>query len=132
MVAALLVVGVAMWLINNVSSVGWILIGVAVVGLAVFAIRGSALRHQQRRETLIARFGPDIAERILAGQYWQGATSEMLTESLGAPLDVKERVLKTKTKHTYCYQQTAKNRFALKVHLEDDQVVGWDDETSKS
>jgi hypothetical protein len=56
----------------------------------------------------------------------------MPVASLGQPLDVKERVLKSKTKHTYCYQQTAKNRFALKIHLEDGIVVGWDDETRSS
>lgn len=80
-----------------------------------------------RREALSSRFGPEAAEAILAQRLWQGATAEMVVESLGQPLDIKERVLKSKTKHTYCYRQTAKNRYALKVHLENGLVVGWDE-----
>ena len=101
----------------------------AIVYANVRAQKAARAAAEARRLNLIARFGAEAAALILAGRYWQGATSEMLIESLGRPADVKERVLKTKTKHTYCYQLVAKNRFALKVHLENGVVVGWDDET---
>lgn len=79
-----------------------------------------------RREALVARFGPEIADAIIAKKYWQGATFEMMQEAHGAPAEVRQKVMKTKTRETHCYNQTAKNRFAFKLHYEDGVVVGWD------
>lgn len=95
------------------------------VVVAILVVR--YLLRRARHSALAGRFGPVIADRILANEYWQGATWEMLIESIGKPADIRESVLKTKTKHTYCYQPIAKNRYALRVHLEDGVVVGWDD-----
>jgi hypothetical protein len=89
--------------------------------------RKAATALEARKVDLRTRFGDEIAEAILQGRYWQGATSEMICESLGAPADVRERVMKTKTKTTYCYQPLAKRRYALKIHFENGIVVGWDD-----
>jgi hypothetical protein len=80
-----------------------------------------------RRENLVARFGEDIATRIELQRLWQGATEEMVTEAFGPPEDVKERVLKTKTKTIYCYERTVRGGFALKITVEKGVVVGWDD-----
>ncbi|MFZ3322923.1 MAG: hypothetical protein WA190_11170 [Usitatibacter sp.] len=85
-----------------------------------------ALR-QQRWNRLCATYGADIAQRIWAGALWVGATAPMLIEMLGQPLDVDERVLKTKTKHTFKYSRTGQNRFAFRIFLEDGAVVGWED-----
>lgn len=37
-----------------------------------------------------------------------------------------QKVLKTKTKEVWKYKPTGKNRYALKITLEDDEVIGWD------
>lgn len=90
----------------------------------------AAAEEEQRRQryaSLEHRFGIDIAQAIWKHQYWQGATSDMIVESLGAPAEIKERVYKTKTKMTYCYHRTGVNRYALKIHIENDAVVGWDE-----
>jgi hypothetical protein len=79
-----------------------------------------------RRDALVARFGAQIADAIIAKKYWQGATFEMMREAHGEPAEVRQKVLKAKTRETHCYQQKAKNRFALKLHYEDGVVVGWD------
>lgn len=79
-----------------------------------------------RRRRLVERFGEAAAKAILEHRFWQGATRDMMIESLGSPVDVKESVYKTKVKHTYCYQPVAKNRYALRLYLEDGVVVGWD------
>ena len=50
----------------------------------------------------------------------------MVVEALGPPVDVSERVLKTKTTRVYKYQPLARGRFGLKVTIENDVVVGWD------
>jgi hypothetical protein len=89
--------------------------------------RKTALALETRRTTLQARFGAEVAVAILEGRYWQGATSEMICEALGAPVEVRERVLKAKTKTTYCYRPIAKRKYGLKIYFENGVVVGWDE-----
>ena len=58
---------------------------------------------------------------------WVGATTDMVIAMLGHPDDTDERVLKTKTKTTLKYASTGANRYALRVFVEEDVVVGWED-----
>jgi hypothetical protein len=99
---------------------------ILILGTVGWLVYAGWRKNKRRRESLTARFGAKIAALIMNRQVWQGATYEMLLESRGAPADVKEHVLKTKTKHTFCYDRVAKNRFKLRVHLEGGIVVGWD------
>lgn len=81
---------------------------------------------KKRREYLINRFGDEeIADRIMNRDVWQGATDEMLQESLGKPVAIDEEVLKTKIKHTWKYNPTGKNQYAIRINLENNVVVGW-------
>ncbi|MDC3979800.1 hypothetical protein [Polyangium jinanense] len=79
-----------------------------------------------RLEDLISRFGERDATRIIDGTIWQGATREMVIEALGEPLDIDERVTAKQTRHIFKYHQLGKNRYGLRVTLEDDLVVGWE------
>lgn len=102
-----------------------ILLGAAVVAVAIAAF--CLFGYRQRRKHLTERYGdPVIVERMMNGVIWQGETREQLRESLGEPADLDETVLKTKTKELWKYQPTGKNRFGLKVSLEDGVVVGWE------
>lgn len=68
----------------------------------------------------------EIVRRIMSHEFWQGQTTDQLLDSLGRPIEVDEKVFKTKTKHVWKYQQTGKKRFALRITLENGEVVGWD------
>lgn len=83
--------------------------------------------RQVRWEALLAKYGDADAQRIWAGRPWIGCTYGMLVDMLGPPVDLDEKVLKTKTKHTYKYRQLGVNRFGLRVYLDDGVVTGWDD-----
>jgi len=58
--------------------------------------------------------------------FWQGQTPEQLVDSIGHPVDVDKKVLKTKSKEVWKYNQTGKGRFSLRITIENDLVVGWD------
>jgi hypothetical protein len=58
--------------------------------------------------------------------FWQGQTQEQLLDSLGRPADTDTKVLKTKTKEIWKYNRVGKNRFGLRVTVENGVVVGWD------
>lgn len=59
--------------------------------------------------------------------YWQGQSAEQLKDSLGAPVDVDEKVFKSKTKQIWKYHQTGMNRFGLRITVENEFVVRWDE-----
>lgn len=96
------------------------------VALVVAGALVSAASRKARLAELTARFGAEAAHAIIAGQYWQGATREMMYEVFGRPVEVKQSVMKTKTRETHCYRPTGKNRYALRLHYENGVLVGWD------
>ena len=68
----------------------------------------------------------ELIERLMEEKFWVGQTKEQLINSLGESLDVNQKVLKTKVKEVWKYEQTGKNRYGLKITLDDGVVVGWD------
>lgn len=97
-----------------------------LIALAAFALF-KLLHYLRRRKYLIEKYGRDVGLRILRRGVWQGMTSEQLNDSWGRPVDVDHTVYKTKTKETWKYNQTGKNRFKDRIYLEDGIVVGWKD-----
>jgi hypothetical protein len=80
-----------------------------------------------RRQNLLSRFDdPAMVDTILEGRIAQGMTAEMVVAVWGEPEDLDETVMKTKRKTEMKYNQTGKNRFGTRVHLEDGIVVGWE------
>jgi len=67
-----------------------------------------------------------IVQNIYVGYFWQGQTAEQLKDSLGPPAAVDNKLLKTKTREVWKYQPTGRNRYALRVTVEDGYVTGWD------
>lgn len=83
----------------------------------------------ERWEELMDKYGDDeIVERLMNKQYWQGGTTEHVIDALGHPVDVDTKVLKAKTKQVWKYNRLGKNRYALRIHFEQDIVVGWDEQ----
>ena len=82
-------------------------------------------RRAAERQRLVAKYGAEIADRILARIVWQGMTVEQLLESRGDPADKDYEVRKSVTKETWKYGQTGKNRFSNRIFLENGIVTGW-------
>ncbi len=99
----------------------WIIVIIGVISFINYK------RQQARRAQLMEKYGDEkIVDMIMKKQFWQGQTTEQLLDSLGRPLDVDQKVLKTKIKEIWKYHETGKNRYALKIILENNEVVGWD------
>jgi hypothetical protein len=97
------------------------ILGAAIGGIAV--VRN--ITRRKRRERLVAAYGEEAADRILARQVWQGMTDEQLIESWGLPADKDSEIKRTTAKETWKYNQTGKNRFRDRVYLENGVVIGW-------
>lgn len=80
-----------------------------------------------KRDRLMKKYGnAALVDRIMNKMFWQGQSEDQLVESLGKPLDIDQRVLKTKTQEVWKYNKTGKGRYALRITLENGYVVGWD------
>ena len=137
-----LVVGLPIYLLHElVQSVGWPTLVGSVSALILFCLVVSAVSRsveaariraelEARRAELQRKYASEaIVGRIINGDVWQGQTAEQLRDSLGPPVDVDERVLKSKTRHVWKYRPIGTRRFSLRVTLENDAVVGWDDKS---
>jgi len=97
----------------------WLIIVMIIfIALTIMLARRMRLTMKYKDEQLV--------QDLLDETFWQGQTAEQLRDSLGEPLDIDQKVLKTKTKEIWKYQQTGKNRYALKITLDDGVVVSWD------
>lgn len=104
-----------------------IILGIGVALIVIAAITRSLIRAA-RAHAIYAKYGQtETAERIIKRQVWVGQSTEQLRDSLGSPVDVDEKVLKTKTKHVWKYVHRGGNRFGLRITLENGFVVGWDE-----
>jgi len=99
----------------------------ALVGIVVLVWQLRAGLARFRRQRLLARFGDAaMVDTILEGRIAQGMTAEMVEAVWGPPEDLDETVTKTRRKVEMKYNQTGKNRYGTRVHLEDGVVVGWE------
>lgn len=90
--------------------------------------RKRKIAENSRKERIYQKYGhTEIAEKIIQKTIWVGETSAQLLDSLGKPLDIDESVLKTKTKEIWKYYLKGANRYGLKIKVENDIVVGWDE-----
>ena len=106
-----------------------VLIALIVVVVLVAAARAwlKSEARKRRRAALLAKYGdPDIVEGIMSCSFWQGQTEEQLGDSLGQPSDIESRVMKTRHRQIWKYHPAGKNRYLLRVTLENGVVVGWE------
>lgn len=98
-----------------------------IIAFIIMWVLISRYQEKKRREALLVKYGDiEIVEMIMKRMFWQGQTPEQLEDSLGEPVDVDRKVMKTKTKEVWKYNQTGKGRYALRITIENDEVVGWD------
>lgn len=134
-----LVIGGPIYLVNAIgTAIGWSTLGLMVLAviavITAFKILRTSMAKRRREQEIAARKAAlvtkyaDMAlvDRIMSRSIWQGQSEEQLVDSIGSPVDVDERLYKTKKTQTWKYRQLSPKRFGLKVTLEDGCVVGWD------
>jgi hypothetical protein len=103
----------------------WIIIVIGAVVVCLWVVF-SRLMRRQRKKYLVQKYGSEeVAERIMSKEVWQGMSVEQLIDSWGKPEDIDQTVMKSKTKETWKYRRTGKNRYSQRVFLENNSVVGW-------
>lgn len=109
------------------EAVGLIVPAIVVTIVVVLYSWHKSNKKKKRLEYLRAKYkDEEIVQKIMGAYFWQGQTKEQLEDSLGAPIDIDTNVLKTKKKEVWKYQHQGGNHFRLRIMLENDVVVGWD------
>ena len=115
---------------NSDATVIWVFIGIVVAIIVVIIIAqgaAAAKAEEERKARIYAKYGrTPLAEKLVDRTVWTGETAAELLDSLGDPLDIDQKVLKTKKKEIWKYNRTGTNRYGLKITLDNDLVVGWD------
>ena len=124
----LIIIGLPIFLIFQLGeSMGWgTLVIIALVAVTLVVVI-KAQNKKKRREALLHKYqDPETVAAIMTRSFWQGQTDEQLVDSLGNPEDIDQKVLKTKKKEIWKYHHQGGNRYGLRITLENDHVVGWD------
>jgi hypothetical protein len=99
-----------------------------VAGIVILLLIANAIQAKARRDRIYVKYGrTEIAERIIGKTVWVGETEDQLRDSFGAPVDIDEKVLKTKRKQIWKYAHRGGNRYGLRFTVENGIVVGWDE-----
>lgn len=105
-----------------------IIIVAAFIGLKILGVILDNRRRKAKRKRLLNKYSDvNIVNKIMNGYIWQGQTAEQLFDSRGNPEDIDTKVLKSKTKEIWKYYQTRKGQFKLRVILENNVVIGWEE-----
>jgi hypothetical protein len=119
------------WLIFDVSQKTMtpaLVIILFILGVVALMVWSNASSAKARRERIYQKYGrTEVAERLIKKTAWVGETAEQLRDSLGPPLDIDEKVLKTKRREVWKYVRKGKNRYGLKFTVENGVLVGWDE-----
>jgi uncharacterized protein YecT (DUF1311 family) len=112
--------------LSSEGSIGGLFVVVLVLGGVAWGLV-KIVSGVLRRRYLVAKYGEEIADKIIAKQVWQGMTNEQLTDSWGNPMGISQEVIRQRVKETWKYGQTGKNRFRNRIYLENGVVIGWKD-----
>jgi hypothetical protein len=113
---------------------GWSWMVFAAIAILLW-ISSIMLKKRRQKRAFLARYSElmtkyndqQIVVAIMGGKIWQGMSQGQLIDSRGPPEDRDQTVYKTKTKQTWKYGRSGKNRFRERIYVENGTVVGWKD-----
>lgn len=78
-------------------------------------------------EALRAKYGTDTLKCMIVRKPWLGASTNEIRALLGPPERIDEKVMKTRTRHVYKYDQSGKAMFKLSITFDNGLAVEWED-----
>lgn len=101
------------------------LILILLAGFGIFYFQSQ--KKAKRKADLLRKYGDAIVvEKILKKSIWVGQTKDELLDALGCPAEVDSKLMKTRSREIWKYNQSGKNRFGLRITLDDGRVAAWD------
>jgi hypothetical protein len=111
-----------------VTVVAFALLLIGGVVAAFIKSQKQSQEEDERTKRIYTKYGhTELGDRLAKRVMWTGETTEQLRDSFGPPLDIDEKVLKTKKREVWKYFRKGQNRYGLRVTIESGIVVGWDE-----
>lgn len=128
LIALLIFVGLPVYFIAKILEVtGWVLPVAVVVCIIVTALWSRHAKQQRWLAYLRSKYLDEtLVQRIANGYFWQGQTEEQLRDSLGSPTAVDHKLLKTMRREVWKYHESGRNRYRLRITVENGIVSTWD------
>lgn len=128
LIAFVIIVGMPIYLISKfLKTTGWVTPLIFIISVVILIYLYQNDKNKKRLVYLREKYNDEeIVQKIYNGYFWQGQTEGQLEDSLGKPLAVDRKVLKTKTTEVWKYNSKGANRYGLRIKMEDGCVVGWD------
>ena len=127
------------WIVSKILDTVGPVVPVVVIALVIvgavwfkYSEKQKQLENQRRRiEYLRAKYGDEAAvDCIMRRILWKGETAQQLIDSLGNPLSVDIKMMATRKREVWKYQQIGRGRYALRITLDNDVVIEIDHKTS--
>jgi len=115
--------------IKFISAIG---VGVGIVGVfLIIGVGGFIFYVRQKRAArlsfLRAKYGDEsLVQAIMRHEFWEGQTREQLLDARGQPPSIDNVLMKTRTREVWKYQPNGKNRYRLRITLDDGLVVSYE------
>lgn len=124
----LILIAAAGWAISKLLDTVGLVMPLLIILLAIAAIIcHKIIRRKRRIQLLLDKYGnEEIVQRIMNRHFWQGQTAAQLLDSVGNPMSIDRKAMATRNREVWKYNSIGKNRYGLRITLDDDVVIGWD------
>jgi len=121
-------IGLPIYLATKLFEItGWVIPVFAVIAIVVLVQWSKHAKKQKRLAYLRAKYhDEEVVQKIYDGYFWTGQTQEQLRDSLGTPVAIDNKLLKTMTREVWKYQPSGVNRYRLRITVENGRVASWD------
>ncbi len=128
LLAFLFLACIVLGLVYFIQTLGWLSTAISFIALSTFCFVVFILSKKIRFSFLYKKYNDkELVRKIMNRTLWQGQTAEQVIDALGKPKDIDQIVLKTKTKEVWKYFPSGHRQYGLRITLDNDEVVGWDD-----
>lgn len=123
-----IVIGLPVYLATRIfQTIGVVIPVLAMVAVVAIAAWANHAKRQQHLAYLRSKYRDEaLVQRIVQRRFWEGQTQEQLRDSLGAPVAIDKKLLKTMTREVWKYRPSGVNRYRLRITIDNGRVVGWD------
>lgn len=128
LIVVLGIIGLIFVTIQKIFNTLGVAVSIAIcIAIIWLLITYSKEKRKKRVEYLRSKYGEEtIVQHILQRHVWEGQTSAQLSDSLGSPVSIDKKLLKTKSREIWKYNHRGANRYGLRITLDNDVVTGWE------
>jgi hypothetical protein len=123
----IVIAGIA-WIISKIlDAVGPVTPIVFIVIIIAVAMWLKHAQKQKRIQYLFDKYGDEqIVQRIMNRKFWEGQTAQQLIDSVGNPLSIDKKSMVSRKREVWKYNSIGRSRYGLRITLDNDVVIGWD------